>query len=97
MFGALLTWIVKSQGAKTAGAAASGSVISVAVLMGIMEKNVDLKIDSVNREIISYVDKRHDSVSSDIRYMKENQIEMKEIIKVINQRVYELNQRSKGE
>jgi hypothetical protein len=93
MFAALLTWMVKSQGAKTAGAAASGSVISVALLMGMVEKNVDNKIETV----VTYVDSKHNQVSTDIRYMKKEQSEIKGILKVINERVYQLNKRSKGE
>ncbi len=91
MFVALLTWIVKSHGMKTASAAAGGSILSVALLMGVMDKNVDQKIETV----VAYVDSRHDQVSTDIRYIKEDQGEIKDLLKIINQRVYELNVRSK--
>ncbi|MCP3684528.1 MAG: hypothetical protein GY861_17825 [bacterium] len=95
MLTTVLSWMLKSQGAKTASAAASGSVVSVAVLMGVMDQNADKKIESVKKEMLVYVDSRHNQVSTDMRYIRENQREIKELVKTINQRVYELNQRSK--
>lgn len=95
MLAAILSWMLKSNGAKTAGAAASGSVISVAVLMGIMEKSIDHKVQSVNSDMIRYVDSRHSVVSTELKYMSKDIKEMKDLVKIINQRVYELNLKAK--
>ena len=95
MLQALIIWLSKSQGAKTAGAAASGSVLSVAVLMGALDKSVDAKIDNVNRQIIKYVDVKHNTVSNDISYMKEDISEIKDLLKTINERVYDLNKKER--
>lgn len=93
----ILAWLINSNGAKTAGAAVAGSGITVAMLIGLLEKNVDQKIESVNARVMHYVDRRHDQVSIDIKYIRENQVEIKELVKIINQRVYELNQKQRSQ
>lgn len=98
---AVLAWIAKvlagSNGMKTAGAAAGGSVLSVAVLMGVLDQSVDKKIDTNIKVITGYVDFKHDRVSNDINYIKEDIREVKDLLKTVNDRVYQLNQRNKGE
>ena len=92
MLQALLMWLMNSNSMKTAGAAASGSIVSVVALMGFVDKNIDTRIESVNKNISRYVDSRHNQVSTDIKYIKENQKDMKQLLRIINDRLYNLKQ-----
>ena len=93
---AILAWIAKSQGAKTAGAAAGGSIASVAILMGLLDQKIDTRMIEGRKEIIQYVDNKHLLVLTKFNFMGDDISEIKELVKITNQRVYELNLKTKG-
>ena len=96
MLSAILQWILHSNGAKTAGAAVAGSGITVAALLGIMTEQIDAKVAATHREIITYVDNRHDGASKDLKHIKENQDQIKVLIQRIDDRIYEINRKIKN-
>lgn len=100
MFAAIITWMLQSQGAKAAGvvvgSAAGGSVVSIAVLFGMMDHSVDAKISANNIEIIRLVDMKDKVVSNEVKHVNKDIKEIKELVTITNQRVYELNLKMKG-
>lgn len=96
MLSAILQWIINSNGAKTAGAAVAGSGITVAALLGIMTEQIDARVAATHKEIITYVDNRHDGAAKDLKYIKENQDQIKVLIQKIDDRIYEINRKIKN-
>jgi hypothetical protein len=102
MFSAIFSYIFSSQAAKTAGAAAGGSVVSISVLMGVLDAKMTNQIEHINREMVSYVDKKHDLIGaeislirSELTFVRTSQAEQTATLRVISDRIYDINKRSR--
>lgn len=73
-----------------AGVAAGGSTMAIVVsLIGAQISDVNAKIDDKDRAIRQYVDFRHEAVMGEISHVNKGQDEIKDILKKIEQRMYE--------
>lgn len=102
MFKILLDWIIHSQTAKTAGAAAGGSMITITMLMGVLDKKVEAQMDLKHDQALTFVERKYDALDSkisllqaEIVFVKTSQIEHTNTLRVISDRIYDMNKRSK--
>jgi hypothetical protein len=102
MFKLLLDWFLHSQAAKTASAAAGGSIISITALMGILEKQVTKEIEAKHKEAIAYVDRKYDNVDANIKlvqselmFIRTGQAEMNTSLRIMSDRIFEMNKGKK--
>lgn len=98
-----LNWLFSTQAAKTAGAAAGGSVVSISVLMGVLDAKMTNQIKHVDEKMISYVDKKHDLISaeislirSELTFVRASQSEQTATLRIISDRIYDINKREKN-
>lgn len=92
-----LVWafIAESKMIKTSAASAIGSG---AVVIGIIEaKMADVKDIGIRdkKEIIMYVDYRHDRAMDRIEFIIDTQADMKHTLKVMDDRLFNMNKRMK--
>lgn len=101
----LIGWIVKSKVAKVGGGLIGGSTVLTAViwpLFTFQAGKVDAQFISADKEIRQYVDLKHENVLIELNLRHENvlielghfkagQGEIKELLKITNQRLYILN------
>lgn len=104
MFSQILQYIFSSNAAKTASAAAGGSIASVAVLMGVLDAKVSDQIEHVNENVISYVDKKHDLIAaeislirSELTFVRTSQAEQTATLRIMSDRIYDMNRRQREE
>ena len=102
IFKSLLEWIFHSQAAKTAGAAAGGSVVSITMLMGVMEQKLEAQIKSKHEAALVYVDRKYDNVTANLEivkteliFIKTGQVDTNNALRILNDRVYDIHRRSK--
>ncbi len=83
---------IQSKGAKVGtGIAAGGTSLFLVVTMlnGRLDE-VNKRIDEKDKQIREYVDFRHDQVVREFGHVNDNQKEIKDILKVIEQRMYKI-------
>lgn len=78
--------------------AATGSLISVLALMGILEKKIEAQIEDKHTHALEYVDRKYDNVQSDINvikteliFIKNMQAETNSHLRVMSDRIFEMN------
>ena len=94
MIKAVLLWLSGSNTAKAAGATAAGGGVSMLVLLGALDHKLDNSLAEVKTEAERYVDVKHDNVLIQIEHIKENQVDIKKILRSIDSRVYQLKRES---
>lgn len=95
MLTSILSFLLDSKMIKTSVASAAGSGV---VLVGIMQSHVqDIKkdVDFKNSQMIKYVDAKHDIGIEKFKSLFDNQTEIKDQLKVIDNRLYNINKRLK--
>jgi hypothetical protein len=97
-----IDWLLHSQAAKTAGAAAGGSIASITMLLGVMEQRLETQIKAKHEAALVYVDRRYDVVSANIElvkselvFIKTGQAETNTNIRILSDRIFDMNRRSK--
>lgn len=97
-----LVWdaIVHSQTAKTTIAVSASSTVAFTAIIANVEKKFEEKIDRTNMDMVRYVDFKNDIglknielVYKDVSHIKSQQDDIKDLLKTINARIYELNQK----
>lgn len=89
----LIGWIVKSKAAKAGAGVIGGSTILTAViwpLFTFQTQKVDAQFIRVDKEIRQYVDLKHENVMIEVKYLRQGQGEIKELLKITNKRLYQL-------
>lgn len=81
----------------TSVVAGGSSLMLIFNLIGSRIEDLNGKIESTYQEVHKYVDLRHDGVMSEIGHVREDQREMKEILKTIERRMYDQRHSKKGE
>ena len=95
LFKLVWAFIAESKMIKTSAASAIGSG---AVVIGLVEAKMhEIKELAAKdkAEIIQYVDHRHDRAMDRIEFMLETQIEMKQTLKTMDDRLYYINKKIK--
>ncbi len=79
-----------SKGAKIGGGLVAGGA-SLGLVINMISARVDdleIKIDERDKSIREYVDFKHDVVLREMKFLNSTQIEMKDMLKAINERMY---------
>lgn len=89
----LMGWIVKTKTAKTGASILGGSTLLAAIIWPIFtyqSAKVDAQIIMVNKQVREYVDLKHENVMVEVKYLRQGQSEIKELLKITNKRLYQL-------
>ncbi len=91
--------VMASRRTKVGGGIVAGGATFALVmnLLGARLDDLDKKIEAKDKEIRTYVDLKHDSILLQLQYMNSREMEMTDLLKVINQRMYEEHKQNKGE
>lgn len=83
----LLGLLFKSKAGKVgSGAVGAGGLVALVLSL---HSDVVEKIQAAELQAVKYVDAKHELVTKDISYIKESQAEIKEMLKVIDKRLYD--------
>lgn len=99
MFSSFWQILMASKSAKIGGGivAGGGTLALLLTSMGARLDDLNHKIDDKDKSIREYVDFKHDMVLREMQFLNTTQIEMKEMLKAINERMYaERNQRKEN-
>ena len=88
MAGALLGWCIKSKAVKVGGGILGGSGALILILG--LHASVNKRIDTVKIGTQTYVNQKHDLVTQQINHLKDGQREIKDMLKIIDKRLYNL-------
>jgi hypothetical protein len=94
-----LVGLVATKSAKIGGGliAGGGSLALILNLIGTRLDDLNQKIDDKDKAIREYVDFKHDVVIREMRFLNETQLEMKNMLKVMGDRMYEERKRKREE
>ena len=83
----LLGFFFKSKAGKVgSGAVGAGGLVALVLSL---HSDVVEKIQAAELQAVKYVDAKHELVTKDIAYIRESQAEIKEMLKVIDKRLYD--------
>lgn len=85
----ILIWALKSKSAKLGTVGIAGGSGIVALLMN-LHTDITTRIDVAKSEVKAYVDVKNDFMQRDMSYIKESQSEIKDLLKLIDKRIYDL-------
>lgn len=88
MLAKLFSIFCKGKGAKvTGGLAGTGGIF--AILFG-LHTDISLKIDKAEANSKVYADSKHELIKQDVAHLREGQTDIKSMLKVIDQRLYNM-------
>lgn len=93
----LVQFFMASKSAKIGGGILAGGS-TLALLLSVMGTRLDelnIKIDDKDKTIREYVDFKHDIVMRELRFMNDTQVDIKDTLRAINNRMYDERHQNK--